>query len=99
MRFAVVRLPGGAIGGILFDGFGFVRIFGDILLKAAICKIDTAVFDILNIGNLTIISGSVKGSPTAGLYAGTAPIWRWPRQALFLIYRGTFPGFSPPVIF
>ena len=38
-----------------------VRIFGNIFLKGNAGKIDTAVFNILDIGNLTIILGSVKG--------------------------------------
>ena len=38
-----------------------MRIFGNILLKATISKIYAAVFNILDIGNLAVIPGSVKG--------------------------------------
>lgn len=61
MRFAAIRLSGGTICGTLFDWLGLVRIFGNILLKATIRKIYAAVFNILDIGNLAVIPGSVKG--------------------------------------
>lgn len=64
MRFAAVRLSEGAIGGTLFDWLSLMRIFGNILLKATIRKIHAAVFHILDIRNLAVISGSVKGGYT-----------------------------------
>ena len=64
MRFAAIRLSGGKICGTLRDWLGLVRIFGNILLKATICKIYATVFHILDIGNLAVISGSVKGGYT-----------------------------------
>ena len=55
------RFSGGAVGGSLFDWFGSVCIFGDVFLEATISKIDTPIFNILDIGNLAVIPGSVKG--------------------------------------
>ena len=56
-----LRFSGGAVGRSPFNWFGSVCIFGDVFLEATISKIDTPIFNILDIGNLTDVSGSIKG--------------------------------------